>query len=80
MRDREIKRLGLGISERHLKVVLMKVGLCGFGEHTFREISREFGFANARANQIYDKCIKNIMRHCRRKEVCPFEMHIFEES
>lgn len=78
MRYRNIKRLGGGINERHLKVVLMRVGLCGYREHTFTEIAKEFGFSRCRGNQIFDKCLNNISVHCKRKGVSPFDLHIFD--
>lgn len=80
MRDRCDKRLGMGLTERHLKVIAMKVGLFGYRPHTFQEIAEEMGFCRARGDKIFRRVLARIIRHCERKGVDPYEMHILEES
>ena len=54
------------LTDKEFKIICMKVGL-GCKEHTYNEISKEFGVTKQRIQQIYRNCTEKLKRNNRIK-------------
>lgn len=59
------QRLLAGLNQREARIIEMRFGLNGNGEHTLEEVGEEFGVSRARIRQIQDRAVRRMTKKVR---------------